>query len=152
MTRVRRLEIRNFRSIQSLDWTPSAGVNCLIGPGDSGKSTILDALDLCLGARRYVSFDDTDFFGLDVTRTIMIAVTLGELPEALKNIDTYGELLRGFDLDAGLLEDEPRVGLETVLTLKLEVTSDLEPSWLLYSDRAQQQQLERSLAWKDRSL
>ncbi|MCG9115914.1 AAA family ATPase [Laribacter hongkongensis] len=41
MTRIRRLEIRNFRSIQTLDWTPSNGVNCLIGPGDSGKSTIL---------------------------------------------------------------------------------------------------------------
>ncbi|WP_311769311.1 MULTISPECIES: AAA family ATPase [Burkholderia] len=52
MTRVRRLEIRNFRSLQTLDWTPSNGVNCLIGPGDSGKSIILDAIDLCLGARR----------------------------------------------------------------------------------------------------
>lgn len=152
MTRVRRLEIRNFRSIQTLDWTPSNGVNCLIGPGDSGKSTILDAIDLCLGARRSAPFGDTDFFGLDVTRTIVIAVTLGALPDALKNIDTYGEFLRGFDLGTGLLEDEPRAGLETVLTLKLEVKGDLEPSWTLYSDRAAHQQLERSLAWKDRSL
>lgn len=152
MTRVRSLEIRNFRSIQTLDWTPSNGVNCLIGPGDSGKSTILDALDLCLGARRSAPFGDTDFFSLDVTRTIMIAVTLGALPDALKNIDTYGEFLRGFDLGTGLLEDEPRAGLETVLTLKLEVKSDLEPSWTLHSNRAANQQLERSLAWKDRSL
>lgn len=152
MTRVRRLKIRNFRSIQTLDWTPSNGVNCLVGPGDSGKSTILDAIDLCLGARRNVPFGDTDFFGLDVTRTIEIAVTLGALPDALKNIDTYGEFLRGFSLGTGLLEDEPRAGLETVLTLKLEVKNDLEPSWTLYSDRAADQQLERSLAWKDRSF
>ncbi|MGU0653660.1 ATP-dependent nuclease, partial [Pseudomonas aeruginosa] len=34
----------------------------------------------------------------------------------------------------------------------LEVASDLEPSWTLYSNRADQQRLERSLAWKDRSL
>ena len=152
MTRVRRLEIRNFRSIQSLDWRPSNGVNCLIGPGDSGKSTILDAIDLCLGARRSVPFGDTDFFGLDVTQTILIAVTLGALPDALKNIDTYGEFLRAFDLGTGLIEDEPREGLEIVLTLKLEVKADLEPSWTLYSDRAAQQQLERPLAWKDRNL
>lgn len=152
MTRVRQLEIRNFRSIKTLDWKPSNGVNCLIGPGDSGKSTILDAIDLCLGARRSAPFGDTDFFGLDVTQTIVIAVTLGALPDTLKNIDTYGEFLRGFDLGSGLLEDEPRVGLETVLTLKLEVKGDLEPSWTLYSDRAAQQQLERPLAWKDRSL
>ena len=152
MTRVRHLEIRNFRSIKTLNWTPSNGVNCLIGPGDSGKSTILDAIDLCLGARRYATFSDTDFFGLDVIQTIEIAITLGALPDALKNIDSYGDFLRGFDLGAGLLEDEPRVGLETVLTLKLEVNGDLEPSWTLYSDRASQQQLERSLAWRDRSL
>lgn len=152
MTRVRHLEIRNFRSIQTLNWTPSNGVNCLIGPGDSGKSTILDAIDLCLGARRYATFGDTDFFGLDVTQAIMIAITFGALPDALKNVDSYGDFLRGFDLGPGLLEDEPRVGLETVLTLKLEVNGDLEPSWTLYSDRASRQQLERSLAWKDRSL
>ncbi len=151
MTRVRLINIRNFRSIQTLDWTPSNGVNCLIGPGDSGKSTVLDAIDLCLGARRSAPFGDTDFFGLDVTRTIVIAVTLGALPDALKNIDTYGEFLRGFDLGTGVLEDEPRVGLETVLTLKLEVKNDLEPSWTLYSDRAARLELERSLAWKDRS-
>jgi len=152
MTRVRRLEIRNFRSIQTLDWTPSDGVNCLIGPGDSGKSTILDAIDLCLGARRSAPFGDTDFFGLDATQTIVIAVTLGALPDALKNIDSYGDFLRGFDLGTRLLEDEPRAGLESVLTLKLEVKGDLEPSWTLYSDRAAHQQLERSLAWKDRNL
>lgn len=33
-----------------------------MGPGDSGKTTILDAIDLCLGARRNVSFSDTDFW------------------------------------------------------------------------------------------
>lgn len=152
MTRIRRLEIRNFRSIQTLDWHPSNGVNCLIGPGDSGKSTILDAIDLCLGARRSAPFGDTDFFGLDVSRTIVIAVTLGALPDALKNIDSYGEFLRGFDRATGLLEDEPRTGLETVLTLKLEVQGDLEPNWSLHSERAAQQQLQRALAWKDRSL
>ncbi|ATD63926.1 ATP-dependent endonuclease [Janthinobacterium svalbardensis] len=152
MTRIRRIEIQNFRSIQTFDWAPSNGVNCLIGPGDSGKSTILDAIDLCLGARRNVPFGDTDFFALDVTRTIVIAVTIGALPDALKNIDTYGEFLRGFDFATGLPEDEPRAGLETVLTLKLEVNADLEPSWTLHSDRAARQQLERFLAWKDRSL
>lgn len=152
MTRVRRLEIRNFRSIQTLDWTPSNGVNCLIGPGDSGKSTILDAIDLCLGARRSAPFGDTDFFGLDVSRAVMIAITLGALPDALKNIDTYGEYLRGFNFGTGLVEDEPRALLETVLTLKLVVKDDLEPSWTLYSDRAAHQQLERSLTWKDRNL
>ncbi|MBZ5486493.1 AAA family ATPase [Halomonas aquamarina] len=152
MARIRHLRICNFRSIQSLEWIPSNGVNCLIGPGDSGKSTILDAIDLCLGARRNVLFKDTDFFSLDVNQSILIDVTLGALPDVLNNIDIYGDFLRGFSAITGLIEDEPRADIETVLTLRLQVNADLEPSWTLYSDRAAQQQLERSLAWKDRKL
>jgi predicted ATP-dependent endonuclease of OLD family len=59
VVRIRKIEIKHFRSICSLDWNPVDGVNCLIGPGDSGKSTILDAIDLCLGARRNLSLADT---------------------------------------------------------------------------------------------
>jgi predicted ATP-binding protein involved in virulence len=150
VARIRKIEIRNFRSIRSLDWVPSAGINCLIGPGDSGKSTILDAIDLCLGARRSVSIGDTDFFGLDVTQPISVTLTIGALPDALKNIDTYGDYLRAFDAATGQIEEEPRQGLEIVLTLSLTVASDLEPMWVLVSQRAQQRGLERSIAWKDR--
>lgn len=151
MARIRRLEIQNFRSIQAVDWRPSAGINCLVGPGDSGKSSILDAIDLCLGARRSAPFSDTDFHGLDVDRPIVISVTLGGLPDALLNLDAYGEFLRGYDAATGQIEDEPRAGIESVLTLRLTVSSDLEPAWLLYSQRAEQQGLERGLAWKERT-
>lgn len=151
MARIRRLQIQNFRSIQNLDWAPSPGFNCLIGPGDSGKSSILDAIDLCLGARRNAPFGDIDFYRLDVTQPILITVTLGGLPDDLINLDSYGDFLRGFDDTNRVLEDEPRFGIETVLTLQLKVESDLEPAWRLYSDRAQQQGIERNLAWKDRA-
>ncbi|HEP8184351.1 AAA family ATPase [Pseudomonas aeruginosa] len=151
MARIRRLKISNFRSIQALDWVPSPGINCLIGPGDSGKSTILDAIDLCLGARRSSSFGDMDFFALNVEVPITISVTLGDLPASLMDIDFYGDFLRGFNLETGEVEDEPRVGLETVITLLLQVGADLEPSWTLFSERAELQQLERSLPWKERS-
>lgn len=33
MVCIRKAEIGNFRSIQTLDWFPLLGVNCLIGPG-----------------------------------------------------------------------------------------------------------------------
>src|SRR5215471_11238881 len=31
---------------------PSVGINCLIGPGDSGKSSLLDAIDYCVASNR----------------------------------------------------------------------------------------------------
>lgn len=151
MARIRKVEIRNFRALRALDWCPNEGINCLIGPGDSGKSSILDAIDLCLGARRNLAIADTDFFDLDVTQSICISLTLGALSDPLKNIDTYGDYLRGFDASTGTIEDEPRKGLETVLTLRLTVKADLEPEWSLYSDRTVANESPRSLAWRDRS-
>lgn len=151
MARIRGLKIRNFRSIYALDWFPSPGINCLIGPGDSGKSSILDAVDLCLGTRRNSAFGDMDFFAMNVENPIAIGVTLGDLPASLLDIDVYGEFLRGFDHATSTIEDEPRSDIETVITLLLRVGADLEPSWTLFSERAEQQQLERTLPWKERT-
>ncbi len=72
MVRIRKVEIRHFRGIASLDWYPSSGINCLIGKGDSGKTTILDAIELCLGTRRSTQFSDADFTNLDSTTSITI--------------------------------------------------------------------------------
>ncbi|MGV8400902.1 ATP-dependent nuclease [Pseudomonas aeruginosa] len=150
MAQIVNVDIRNFRSIRSLTWQPSRGLNCLIGPGDSGKTTILDAIDLCLGARRNLSFGDTDFFGLDVTQPIQITLTLGALPDSMKDLDVYGNYLQAFNPVTGQTEDEPGLGLETVLSLRLTVDSELEPSWTLVSQRAQALGQDRNIAWKDR--
>ncbi len=150
MARIRKVKIENFRGIQSLDWQPSNGINCLIGHGDSGKSTLLDAIDLCIGARRSIIFCDTDFYQLNVENPISITVTIGDLSDNLKNIDTYGAHLRGFCDLTGNIEDEPSDGLETVLSVNLSVGADLEPVWCLISDRAQAQGLSRNLGWADR--
>ena len=150
MARVRAIEIGNFRGIKALTWHPAPGINCLIGPGDSGKSSIIDAIDLCLGARRNVQFTDADFHLLNVETPISIEITLGELDDDLKNLDAYGMYLRSFDAETGTIEDEPEKDLETVLTIKLTVASDLEPQWTLVSARAEGQGLSRSLGWGDR--
>lgn len=150
MARIRAIEVSNFRSLQEFKWFPSSGINCLIGPGDSGKSTVLDAIDLCLGARRNLQISDADFHNLDTETPITISITIGELDDGLKKIDTYGSFLRGFDAALQTIEDEPEAGMETVLTLLLTVTNDLEPSWALVSDRAAAAGISRYLTWADR--
>lgn len=150
MARIRRVEISNFRSVRLLEWNPSPGINCLIGPGDSGKSSILDAIDFCLGARRSIQFNDADFHLLRVDTPITISVTIGQLDDDLKNLETYGMYLRGFDASTGTTEDEPGREAEAVLTVQLTVTSDLEATWTLVSNRAKAQGLARNLSWADR--
>jgi putative ATP-dependent endonuclease of OLD family len=151
MPRIRKIEIENFRGIREFSWLPSAGINCLIGPGDSGKSSVLDAIDLCLGARRTVQLTDADFHNLDVTKPIRISLTIGELDDALKTMEGYGMFLRGFHATTGDIEDEPERDAETVLTLTLTVAGDLEPTWTLESQRAAAQNLARNLNWTDRA-
>ena len=151
MARIRKVEIQHFRGIRELEWFPVAGINCLIGPGDSGKSTILDAIDYCLGPRRNLQFTDADFYQLDVNTPISISVTLGELDDGLKNFEAYGMFVRGFDAKSREIEDEPEKNAETVLTIRLVVASDLEPTWSLVSERAKAQGLERNLNWGDRT-
>ena len=149
MARIRSVNIRNFRSIARLDWVPTPGLNCLIGPGDSGKSTVLDGVDLCLGARRNAQFSDADFNALNAANPISIRVTLGDLPDTLRGMEAFGRFLRGFDSGTGIVEDEPGTALETVITLSLTVAADLEPVWSLFSDRTAEEP-SRNLPWAER--
>ncbi len=151
MARIRHILIENFRGIKNFEWFPSPGINCLVGAGDSGKSTVLDAIDCCLGARRSIPYNDADFFEMDVSNPIKILVTLGELDDALKTLDGYGLYVRGFDPKLKKLEEEPDHDLETALTVQLTVTNNLEAEWSLVSERAKEQDLRRDLGWGDRA-
>jgi len=125
-------------------------MNCVIGAGDSGKTTVLDALDFCLGARRSVSFSDYDFHNADTTQPIVITVALGALEPSLLNVDSYGDYFCGYNPTTKQFEQEPRSGLETVLVLQMKVEKDLEPLWRLRSKRAEEKGFERNLRWEDR--
>lgn len=152
MSIIRHIAVRNFRGIQSLDWYPTEGVNCIIGPGDSGKSSILDAIDFCLGARRNISFTDADFYNANVDNRIEIYVTLGCLNDELLSIERYGSFLRSYNLATREFYDEPQAGAETVITVSLVVDKSLDPDWGLYSHRAAQEGLEKRLPWSHREL
>lgn len=149
---VRHVEIRNFRGVRQLSWFPKPGVNCLIGPGDSGKSTILDAIDLVMGARRQYTFSDSDFHLHDISQPIDIRVTVGQLSNDLMSIERYGLYHHGFNVTNCTFSDEPEVGTEDVLTLRLHVQEDLEPVWSLYSERAELNDQERNLTWAHRQV
>jgi hypothetical protein len=120
------IDIRNFRGIKRLAWLPAAGVNCLVGSGDTTKTTILDAIELALNPRWYPFADDSDFFDLDVEQTIKITVTLAGLPADFKADDQYGLHLRGWDAQQGTLKDEPGEGLEDALSLRLVQPSGID--------------------------
>jgi putative ATP-dependent endonuclease of the OLD family len=133
--RIAFVEIRNFRGIRELDWAPEAAINCLIGPGDSTKTTILDAIELALNPRSYVFADDSDFFDLDFDNPIKITVTLADLSSVFKSDERYGMHLRGWNTNTSQVEDEPAEGLEYALSIRVTIDKSLEARWSIFNKR-----------------
>lgn len=144
---IRQLKIKNFRGIASLCWAPTHAFCCLIGAGDSGKSTVLDAIEATLSSR-WFSFSESDFLACDTANTIQIEVTVGELSKSLKSDERFGLYVRGWTT-AGELRDEPEDGDEPVLTVRLSVDATVEPVWDLVCDRIDSP---RIISNRDRAL
>jgi len=132
--KVRHLSIRSFRGIRELDWLIGKPLVCLIGQGDSTKSTILEAINLCLSQRWFIPFTDADFYNCDSTNPIEIITSVGELPDSLISEDKFGHYLRGWSIERGLI-DEPEDGTEPVLSIALTIDNSLEPLWQIINDR-----------------
>ncbi len=63
---IRRLSIARFRGISALTWWPGPGLNLILGGGDVGKTTILDAIGLVLSPVNPSTLSDTDYFGRSI--------------------------------------------------------------------------------------
>ena len=87
--RISHIEIRNFRGIKALSWHVKGDFNCIIGAGDTCKTTILTALDYALSPRTALSLDDSDFFDLDVDQDMVIQVTLSGWDETQPDIRRF---------------------------------------------------------------
>ena len=128
------LEISRFRGIEELRWVVQRPYACLVGPGDSCKSTVLDAIELVLSPRYSVSFDDADFFNLDVSQPLEITASITDPPEELLSDAKFGLQIRGWNETTGLV-DEPGESDRKVLSIRLRVDRSLEPAWVVINDR-----------------
>jgi putative ATP-dependent endonuclease of the OLD family len=133
--RVSRLDIENYRGIRKLSWVVPKGhrLLMLVGPGDSTKSTIIDAMYMALCERYSLSISDTDFYLGNVDEPIKIRVTLTDLSADVMKHNVLGMELGGMTAD-GLLTHDPGDGDETCLTIQLIIDADLEPIWSVYRE------------------
>ncbi|MGF6732790.1 putative ATP-dependent endonuclease of OLD family [Paraburkholderia youngii] len=60
---IKRLHVERFRGIRELTWHPQPGLNLLLGGGNVGKSTILEAIGLLLSPTTSYTLLDSDYFG-----------------------------------------------------------------------------------------
>jgi len=136
MAKIHTLEIRNFRGIKEFSHVfGGKEFICLIGRGDSGKSTILEAISYVLSPSWNITFYDSDFYNCDTSTSIEIIVSLTDLPEKLIREDKFGLYIRGLNKLTNEIHDEIEDEHEKILTIKLEVKRDLEPKWNVINSR-----------------
>lgn len=136
--RITNLEIHNFRGIKScnLDFPIESRVICLIGAGDSTKSTILKAIEWNLWPTWNLVACDNDFYNGDTSSPIVIRGTFTEIPDALLAEDKFGLYLRrnGTELNPDV-NDEPVDGAPLCITIELTIDASLEPKWTVVCNR-----------------
>lgn len=143
------LKINNFRGIEKLEHTFDKNLNCIIGHGDSGKTSLLDAISFVLSPYYSLSFDDGDFNKGNISNPIEIEATLINIPDTI--ISKYDTHLRGVSSGRIIdnMESDDAETAETAITVKLTVNKNLEPIWELVTDRGQEP---RAISAYDRGL
>ena len=101
---------------------------CLVGPGDSIKTTLLDVIGLVLSPRWNIQFSDADFHDCQVDKPIVLRVVIGDLPLRMLRDDAHGFELSGL-LPSGELVHDPQDSAEPCVIIQLKVTGSLEPEW-----------------------
>jgi putative ATP-dependent endonuclease of the OLD family len=77
-----RLTIERFRCITAFSWHPAKGVNLILGGGDVGKTTILDAIGLLLSPTNPATIADTDYHNRNIEAGFVIEAILSLPPES----------------------------------------------------------------------
>lgn len=80
-SRILKLEIKCFRGVKHLVWCPAPGVNVLIGGGDVGKTTILEAIALLLSPSNQGSLTDFDFYDRDQSSGFSVEAVISLPPD-----------------------------------------------------------------------
>lgn len=138
MTKIVNLKIKNFRGIKNFEHSFNQDLICLVGRGDVGKTTILDAISCVLSSSWNISFYDTDFYDCNIENNIEIEATLIDIPEELIAESKYGFYIRGYNRTTQCISDTLEEGRETALTIKLIVDKNLEPKWIVTTSRSQE--------------
>lgn len=150
MAMIHSVKVTNFRGIKNFsEIFYGEKIVCLVGRGDSGKTSILEAISYALSGRWNISFYDTDFHNSDISVPIEIEVTLTNLPEVLITDSKYGLYIRVINPhDNNIVDDieESEDDWEKALTIKLQIDSSLEPEWFVINER----QDPKNISSKDR--
>ena len=126
-----RLTIERFRGVASFTWQPAKGTNIVLGGGDTGKTTILDAIALLLNPSSAATLGDADYFGRTVADGFKIEAVMSLPPELIagqSHKPSWPWEWKDGKVVPPALGDEGPVG-DPVYILRVSGTPDLELLW-----------------------
>lgn len=130
------LSVENFRGIKHcyINFPIKSNLICMIGPGDSTKSTVLKAIEWALWPSWNLQVSDNDFYQSNTNEIITIELTLTQVADALLTQEKFGLYQRsGAVLPSD--NDEPTDDDPACLTIRLSIESDLDPRWEVICNR-----------------
>lgn len=124
-----RLAIEHFRCITKFSWHPAKGVNLILGGGDVGKTTILDAIALLLSPTNPTTLADTDYHARNIDAGFVIEAIVSLPPESGINQQTKASWpwdWNGNEAVVPTMDGDGAVKGEPVYRLRVRGTEDLE--------------------------
>jgi putative ATP-dependent endonuclease of OLD family len=124
-----RLAIERFRCIPTLSWHPAKGVNLILGGGDVGKTTILDAIGLLLSPTNPATLADTDYHARNIEAGFVIEAIVSLPPESGISEQTKASWpwdWNGSEAVVPSTEGDGGMKGEPVYRLRVRGTEDLE--------------------------
>lgn len=139
MPKISYVKIENFRKLKHFEYqfNKDSNIICIVGRGDSGKSTLLEAISLVLAPSWNIAFNYSDFTDIDVNNPIRIETIVFDLPDKLYTIVGTG-LCTTFLNSETLIEEEPNDSSFEAARIILTVTSYLEPKWVMVNAMTEQ--------------
>jgi putative ATP-dependent endonuclease of OLD family len=131
---IRRLTFTRFRRFEQFVWHPQPGINCLVGPGDSGKTTVLEAIGRATSPGPPGPASEHDYWRRHTEDEFEMELVLGNLSKPLLGAYAVAPLW-GWKGPGEDLLDAPVDDTEAVFVLVVRGTADLEVEHRLRSPK-----------------
>lgn len=132
---LKRLRLQRYRGLEDFAWNPNPGVNVILGGGDVGKTTILDALALLLSPSSSAQVTEGDYWRRDTNSGFSIEGVFW-CPDGSDVLDALRKTAWPWTWDGAAavlpdLEGEPADpgADDSVLVFRVSANEDYEVSW-----------------------
>lgn len=129
---VRQLSISRFRGIEALTWWPAPGMNIILGGGDVGKTTVLEALALLFSPSNATTVSESDYLKRDTSEGFEISAIVAFSESS--GINTQPRFVWPWHWDGSDAVLPPAEGEATppddpVYRVRVKGTPELELAW-----------------------